>query len=330
MIAWVVLPKPSLAYFIDKRGKITLNMPVPEFLNDFDPETCIVNPNLPKDKMGDPYLPVIHPVAAKKTPTDHLQPGKCVMTHVAEEKGPLTLSRQVKSMLDEGVISPRRYAIFSGSPTFTWGDSDLPATQVVCRSPYRWSREDMDNGDKNVSPWFEGMIGLTVAEAARIAPKGTAFWLEDKHRKKLIIDTGVFSYVPPTHIIGLIGLTDQTHGAYKDSVKTLRIGLLTGTKPEEDCVDDFVQDNITTVKIDAMTPETKESLLQALAAAYTQNGLLIEIKRQFNESPKYDLRRVRPSFPWTTKLLETAIRSLSTVELWKYNSDLIPQIGRTL
>jgi len=301
-------------------------MPVPEFLKDFDPETSIVDPYLPKDKSGNTYLPVTHPIAEKKILTDNFQPGKYVFTHVAEEKDGFPLSNQIESMLDEGIVSPRNYAIFSASTTFLWGNTDRPATQIVCRSPNRWSREDMDKGDKFVSPWFEGMIGLTIQEAAQIASKGASFWLEDERRKKLI-DSDILSYVPPNHIIGLIGLTDRTHGVYKDSIGTLGIEFLAGTKPENDCIHDFVQKNLTTVEIDATAPETEESILQALAAAYTQNDLLIEIENQLDEIPKYDLRKVRPSFPWTTRLLETGIENLGNVDLWKYNSDLISQKG---
>lgn len=284
-------------------------MPIPEFLNGFDPETHLTNQDLPIDKLRDPYLPVTHPVAALTVLPDDSQPGKYVMAHIVDgKKSPI--HTQVESMLDEGIISPRRYAIFSASPTFSWGPIDEPATQVVCRSPHRWSREDLDDGDNYISPWFEGMIGLTIPEAAQIAPRGTSFWVEDRERKRIIGKTDVFAFVPPHHIIGIIKLTDQTHGSYKNSIQALDAALMTGDKPERDCIDDFVQRNSTSAEIDAIAPETKESLLQALAAAYTQNRVLVEIGKQLGESSKHDFRRVRPSFPWTTELLETAIKNL--------------------
>lgn len=284
-------------------------MPIPEFLNGFDPEMRLISPDLPTDKLRDPYLPVTHPVAAKKVLPDDSQPGRYVMAHIVDgNRGPI--SEKVRSMLDEGIISPRRYAIFSASPTFSWGLIDEPATQVVCRSPHRWSREGMDDGDNYISPWFEGMIGLTIPEAAQIAPRGTSFWVEDRERKRKIEKTYVFSFVPPPHIIGLIKLTDQTHGPYRNSIQVLDAELMTGDRSEGDCIGDFVQRNSASVEIDAIAPETKESLLQALAAAYTQNRVLVEIGKRLGETSTYDLRRVRPSFPWTTELLETAIKNL--------------------
>ncbi len=285
-------------------------MKIPEFLKGFDPETCLVDPDLPRDKFKDPYLPITHPLAAKKNLPDQSQPGRYVMAHITDGKR-VSLSEQIEPMLDEGIISPRRYAIFSASPTFSWADTDEPAAQIVCRSPHRWSREDMDADEKYISPWFEGMIGLTIPEATQIAPKGTSLWLEDKHRKRLIERTDVFSFIPPHHIIGLIELTDQTHTPYRDSVTNLGAELMRGNRPEADCIGDFVKKNVDSLEIVAIAPETKESLLQALAAAYTQNNLLVEIEDHIEGDPKYNLRKVLPSFPWTKKLLETAIRNLN-------------------
>lgn len=81
---------------------------LPEILARYNPEAEFAGLDLPKDKTGEPYLPLA---------IDPDQPGKRVMVHVLDEyRDPI--NTQLVSISEEGFVALRRKAHFSTGPFF--------------------------------------------------------------------------------------------------------------------------------------------------------------------------------------------------------------------
>lgn len=293
---------------------------LPEILARYNPEAEFADLDLPKDRVGEPYLP-LKPSYLKPMAIDPGQPGKGIMVHVMDEyKDPI--EKQLASIGEEGFVTLRRMAHFSTGP-FSWGTGET-VVAVACRTPSRWSREYLDPQEIVCHRWSEGLIGLSLDEVQEVAPKGARNVLErhpkdeDDHwakkRQRQAELTGVLAYIPLAHFLGCVKFPNLEYSSLMSECRDKIALYMSGTETEQDYVD-WLCSRVRDKEIESLGDGSYEpeggNFWGMVAAAHTQSALLDEISIWSAGERKFALADVKTSYPKTTAMREDA---LSTFE----------------
>lgn len=290
-------------------------MIVPQVIEGFSPERKWESLSLPKDGVGDRFLPYSKQSLAPP-PVSQDWSGDGIILHVMPAHAGRSVDDQLEPVLDEGFITPRRYAAFSTRAEMGWGGKENTAV-LVYRTPYRWTREFLPVGEAEFHPHAEAMIGLSIEQAREIAPRGTEYHLEycSDRRLNAIKAIGVLAYVPPTHLLGVLRFRGGNRHELPDYQRQALelVDQYAEGQIEEDEVGPTLAANWTrTIDMTVgLSGESSESLFAGVAAAYTGAKLLGTIQEAyFQDGPKV-LRKFRPSYPLTKQIHQAAITELN-------------------
>lgn len=287
-------------------------MITPRIIERFNPEKKWEGFMLPEDGAGDRFLPLSEQTLVPP-PVSREWPGDGVALHVMPSHAGRSVSEQLSHVLREGFISPRRYATFSTRAEMGWGGVKDTAV-LVYRTPYRWTREFVPIGEEQFHYHVEGMIGLGIEQARKIAQHGSEYHLEycSERRRRAIMAVGILAYVPPEHCVGVLRFRGDDHHELPDYqrqalelVDQYSLGLI-----EEDAVGLALAKSWSrAVDLTAglSDGEPPESLFVSIAAAYTAAKLFGGIQEAYHQTGPEVLKRLRPSYPLTRQICETGL-----------------------
>lgn len=208
-------------------------------------------------------------------------------------------------IVQEGLLSPRRYAVLSAFP-FLWAPDDR-SEMIIFRTHTRFSREFP--GDTYYGVIFrEGNIGLDVNTVKIRYPDLYNKQLQNELTRTKYSNT--WAFVPPSHIIGRLRFnTGEAKKAFHRILDTVALDYLHGDISERDIPLQLEQTSA--LAIDIQPTDTTNTLWKSLGAGISESALLLALHRFLNPTFKIsdglfsanevDLAKIQTSFPWSKK-----------------------------
>lgn len=302
---------------IDNKDKLILPSP----LEAWSPEILTI------DGQGEYYLP--YKDGIRLSPRDLFQdgrPGFPISIHTSDivrEDG----IRAVDLMLEEGILIRSRFSILS--PCFHhWRFKNQSRASLVCATPYVHTREEtrLNETYNYVKEIYDPLIGISVSEARLSVPHGWEY-VREKFAPQGTGDNLILRYVPPRHIIAVIGDSQEEERGIKDYLEAVETDFQNGELSEQD-VKEIFNHILNKLPVEIRLPGmTQAELSLRLAAAFTEIMILKiisrlaydfygrvypdpEAQRKFlqesENKTKKSLERLKPSFSFTKGIVAMA------------------------